>query len=107
MQLMLNIPMLANHRDAGGGRAHQTGKVEAVVTRDRGLLVGRPNGFHSNHRLQAWPWLQRWQGSYVCHPPDSSAHATAVGRVERIKAIVRIAPRELGLDMLLQVRCDG
>src|SRR5262245_26053863 len=69
--------------------------------------MGCPNGFHSHHRVQAWPWLQRWQGSYVCHPPDASAHATAVGRVERLKDMVRIAPRESVLDRLMKVRCDG
>jgi hypothetical protein len=38
--------MLANHRDEGGGRARQTGKVEAVVTGDGGVLMCHPNRFH-------------------------------------------------------------
>jgi len=30
MELMLDIPMLTNHGDEGGGRPHQTGEGEAV-----------------------------------------------------------------------------
>jgi len=57
MELILDIPMLTNHGDAGRGGPFQTGKVEAVVTRDRGLLVGHANGFHGNHRVETWPFL--------------------------------------------------
>jgi hypothetical protein len=107
MELILDIPMLTNHGDEGRGRPWQTGKVEAVVTRDRRLLVGHPNGFHGNHCLEAWPFLQRRQGLQVRHYPDASAHAPSVGIVECIKEIVRIAPREIVLDLLLKVRFDG
>ena len=107
VELLLDIPMLTNHRDEGRGGPHQTGNIEAVVTRDGGLLVSHPNRFHSNHRLQAWPFLQRRQGLQVRHDPDASAHAPAVSVVECIKEIVRIAPREIVLDLLLKVRFDG
>jgi hypothetical protein len=107
MELILDIPMVPNHGAEGRGRPWQTGKVDAVVTRHRRLLVGHPNGFHGNHCLQARPFLQCRQGLQVRHAPDSSAYAPSVGMVERIKAMVRIAPREMGRDMLLKVRCDG
>jgi len=103
MELLLDSPMRTNHGDEGRGGPHQTGQGEAVVTRDRGLLMGHPDGFHGQHRLEAWPFLQRRQGLQVRHHPDASAHAPSVGVVERIKEIVRIAPREIVLDMLMKV----
>jgi hypothetical protein len=50
MELILDIPMLTNHGDESRGGPHQTGQVEAVVARDRGLLVGHPDGFHGNQK---------------------------------------------------------
>ena len=106
-QLILDIPMLADHHDEGGSRPHHAGKIEAVVTRNWRLLVGHPNGFHSNHRLEARPFRQCRQGLYVRHCPDASAHAPAVGIVEGIKEIVRITSREIMLNMLMKVRFDS
>src|SRR6266700_3354088 len=99
--------MLTHHGDEGRGRSFQTGKVEAVVTRDRGMLVGPSNGFPGNHRLEAWPFLQRRQGLQVRHHPDASAHAPSVGVVELIKEIVCIAPWEVVFDLLMKVRLDS
>src|SRR5262249_8986494 len=106
MQLILDIPMLTNHGDKGGGGPYQTGQVEAVVTRDGGVLVRRPNRFHGNNRLEARPLLERRQGLQVRHRPDASAHAPSVGGVECIKEIVLIAPRNIMLDMLMKMRLD-
>jgi hypothetical protein len=103
VELILDIPMLPNHRDEGRGGPHETGEVEAIVTRDRGLLVSHPDSFHRNHRLEAWPFLQRRQRLQVRHHPDASAHAPAVSVVERIKEIGRIAPREIVLDLRMKV----
>ena len=107
MQLVLNIPMLADHARKDVSRPHQTGHREAVVTRDGGLRVGHPHRFHSNHRLQAWPFLQRRQGLHVRHRPDSSPHAPSMGVVERIKEVVDIAPRQMVLDLLMKGRLDS
>src|SRR5215470_19365473 len=110
MQLILDIPMLPNHGDEGRGGPHQTGQVEAVLTRDRGLLVRHPDGFYGNHRVEAWPFLQRREGREVRQHPDASAHAPSVGVVERIKEMGRIAPWEIVLDLRMKVlgnRCVG
>src|SRR5262245_45981782 len=86
MELLLDIPMLTNHGNAGRGRPYQTGQGEAVGTRAWGLLVSHTDGFHGNHRWASWPLLPRRQGLEVRHPPDASAHAPSVGGVERIIA---------------------
>jgi hypothetical protein len=65
--------------------------------------VSHPDGFHGKHCWASWPLLQRRQGLEVRHHPDVSAHAPSVGGVERIKDIVRIAPRKIVLDMLMKV----
>ena len=107
MQLVFDIPMLADHRDEGGGRPYHAGKIEVVVTRDRGLLVGYPNSFHRNHCLEAWPFLQCRQRLQVWHDPDAAAHTASVGVVECIKDIGRITPREMVRHLRMTVRCDG
>ena len=53
MELIFNIPMLADHRNEGRSRPYQAGKVEAVVTGDRRVLVRHPNRFYDNDRLEA------------------------------------------------------
>src|SRR5215475_4275663 len=103
MQLMLAIPMLTNQGDEDRGGPHQTGQGEAVLTRDRGLLVRHPDGFYGNHRVEAWPLLQRREGREVRHPPDASAHAPSVGVGERLKAMGRIAPWEMVLELRMTV----
>ena len=55
MELMLDIPMLADHRDEGRSRPYQAGQVAAVVTGDRRVLVRHPNRFHNHDRLEARP----------------------------------------------------
>ena len=65
--------------------------------------MSHPHGFYGNHRLQARPFRQCWQGRPVCHRPDASTHAASMGVVERIKEIVRIAPRHIVLDMAMKV----
>jgi hypothetical protein len=52
MELILDIPMLADHRDEGRRRPHHGGKVEAVGTGDRRVLVRHPNRFHDNDGLE-------------------------------------------------------
>jgi hypothetical protein len=106
MELVLNVPMLADHGGAGGSRSYQTGKGEAVVTGDRRVLVRPPNRFHDHDRLEAWPLCPRRQGLHICHCPNSSTHATSVGVVKRIKAMVRMAPRQVMFDVLMQVLVD-
>src|SRR5262249_51053152 len=63
MERMLNVPMLTNHGDEGGSRPHQTGNIDAVVTRDRRLLMCHTNRFDDNHGLETRPWRQLRQGS--------------------------------------------
>src|SRR5919108_4343760 len=71
MELILNIPMLANHGDEGGGRSHQTRNVDAIVTRDRRLLMRYPNRFDDNHGLEPRPVCQLRQGSNVRGYPET------------------------------------
>jgi len=66
MQRIVDIPMLANHRDEGRRRPYQTGKVEAVVTRDRRVLVRHPHRFHDHDGLEAGPFRSLWEGCKVC-----------------------------------------
>jgi len=106
MELILDIPMLANHRDKSVCRPPKAGNIEAVVTRNGRVLVRHPNRFHGNHRLKAWPFLQRRQGLHVRHRPDSSPHAPSMGIVECIKEISRGAPSQLMLDMVMKVLFD-
>src|SRR5215470_11575072 len=103
MQLIFDIPMLPNHPDKRVRRPPQTRNIETVLTGDRGLLVRHPNGFYGNYRLQARPFLQRWQGHDVCHDPDTSAHTPSVGVVECVKKVVCIAPRKIMLDMMMKM----
>jgi hypothetical protein len=56
MELILDVPRLANHPDKSGGRPDETGNVDALVTRDGRIAVGHTNGFDDNHRLEAWPF---------------------------------------------------
>ena len=78
MQFIVNIPMLANHRDEGGSRARQTGNVETVVTRDWRLLMRHPNRFHGNHCSEARPFRQLRERGQVCAGPDSPPYGPAV-----------------------------
>ena len=106
MQFLLNIPMLAYHRDKGGGRARQTGNVEAVVARDRGVLMGHPNRFYSNHGLQTRPFRQFRKGGEVGDGPDSPPYGPAVRVIEGIKEVLGRAPGQLVFDVLMQVLFD-
>ena len=103
MQFILHIPMLANHRDEGGGRARQTGNVEAVVTRDGGVLMRHPNRFYSNHGLQTWPFRQFRKGGEVGDGPDSPPYGPAVRVIEGIKEVLGSAPGQVGFDVLMKV----
>src|SRR5262245_36750233 len=106
-QLLLALPMLTHHGDESRGRALQTGQGEAVVTRDRGMLVGHAPGFHGQHRQEAWPLLQRRQGLQVRHDLDASGYAPSMGVVELVKALVCMTPWEVGFALLLHVRLDS
>ena len=106
MELILNIPMLANHGDEGGGRPHQTGNIDAIVTRDRRLLMRHPNRFDDNHGLETRPVCQLRQGSNVSDRPDSSPYRAAVRVIKGIKEILGCAPCQLMFDMLMEVLFD-
>ena len=107
MELMLDMPMLAHHRDEGGGRPHQTRQVDTVGTRHRGLLVGHPHCFDDHYGLEGRPCGESRERFTVCHDPDSSAYTPSVGVVEGIKAMGRIAPRAMVLELLMNVRFEG
>jgi hypothetical protein len=106
MQLILDMPMLANHPAIRVSGPHQTRPVEAVVTRDGRVLVRRPHRFHGNDRLEAGPLCKRWERGEGCHRPDSSPHQTSVRVVERVKEVLGIAPREIVLNVVMKVLCD-
>jgi len=106
MELILNIPMLANHGDEGGGRPHQTGNVDAIVTRDRRLLMRHTNRFDDNHGLETRPLRQLRQGSNVSDSPDSSPYRAAVRVIKGIKKILGCAPCQLMFDILMKVLFD-
>src|SRR6516164_2255542 len=106
MQLMLDMPMLANHRGKRVRGPPQTRQGEAVVTRDGRVLVRRSQRFHGNARLEARPFGKRWERGKVCHRPESSPHQTAVRVVERLKEVVGIAPRDMVLKVLMKGLVD-
>src|SRR5437016_2369521 len=55
MKFILNIPMLANHRDEDSGRPYEARNVDAIVSGNGSARVGRTNRFDDNHRLEARP----------------------------------------------------
>ena len=100
MELILDMPMLANHRNEVGSRPYQASKVDMVVTRHRGLLVGHPNRFDDHHGFEVRPFGEHRECFKVCYDPDSAAYTPSVGVVKGIKEIVRIAPGQIVLDSL-------
>lgn len=56
MELILDVPMLANHRDEGCGRAADAGNIDAIVTRNGSIAVGHPNGLDDHHRVEVRPF---------------------------------------------------
>ena len=70
------------------------------------MLVGRPNRFDGNDRVQPRPFCQRRPGLQIGHRPDPSADQASVGVIERVKDILRIAPRQIVLDLLMKVLRD-
>ena len=102
MQLILDIPMLADHRDEGRRRPDQARNIEAVVTGDRRVLVRHPNRFHDNDRLEARPFRSLWEDCKVCHGPDPPSHCAAVRVIEGIKEMLGGAPGQLMLDVLMK-----
>ena len=107
MQLVLNVPMLTNHTDEGGGRSPQTGNVDAVVTRDRRPLMRHPNRFDDNHRVETRPFRQLRQGKQVSDRPDPSPYCAAVRVIEGIKEILGGAPGHRVLNVLMAVLVDS
>src|SRR2546430_2740679 len=59
MQLILNIPMLTNHRDEVTGRSDEARNVDPVVTGNGRTWVSGTNRFDDNHRLEVRPFRQR------------------------------------------------
>ena len=107
MELIFDILMLADHGDEGGGRPHQTGNIDAVVTGDRRVLVRHPNRFYGNDRLETRPFRQVRQGCQVCDGPHSAAYHAAVRVIKGIKEILGVPPGQMVFDLLLKVGFDG
>ena len=107
MKFVLNVPMLAHHRDEGSGRAHQTGNVEAVVTGDGRLLVRHANRFDANHRLEIRPFPQFRKGREVRYSPDTSPHGAAMRVIAGVTEILAGAPGQVMFDVLMEVLFDS
>src|SRR5207245_5196502 len=106
MQLILNIPMLTNHRDEVTGRSDEARNVDPVVTGNGRTWRSGTNRFDDNHRLEVRPLRQRRKNRSVRYGPDSSPYCAAVRIVEGIKAIIRIAPWKIVFDILMKVLFD-
>src|SRR5215831_17869548 len=106
MELILDIPMLADHRDEGGGRPPQTGNVEAIATGDRRVLGRHPHRFHGYDRLETRPFRELRQGCQVCDGPHPAAYCAAMRVIKGIKEILVTTPGEMGLDVLMKVLLD-
>ena len=107
MELILDVPMLANHRDEGGGRAADAGNIDTIITGDWCTSIGRTNSFHDNHRLQIRPLRELRDGCKVWYGPYSSSYGAAMGIIEGIKEILGGAPGELMFDVLMEVPFDS
>src|SRR5262249_44020826 len=107
MELVLNIPMLANHRDEGRRRPYEACNIDAVITGNDSARIGRTNGFHDNDRLQIRPFRKLRDGFEVCYDPDSSPYGTAMRVIEGIKEVLGGAPRQLVLDVRMKVLLDS
>src|SRR5919202_2304884 len=103
MELILDVPMLANHRDEGCGRSYEARNIETIITGDWGTSIGRTTSFHDNYRLQIRPFRELRDGCEVCYDPDSSSYGAAMGIIEGIKEILGGAPGELMFDVLMEV----
>jgi len=106
MELILDIPMRADHRDEGRSRPHQAGKGEAVVTGDRRVLVRHPNRFHDNDGLEIRPFRSLWEACQVCDGPDPPPYRAAMRVIEGIKEVLGRAPGQLVFDVLMKVLFD-
>src|SRR5215510_14165644 len=106
MEFMLHIPMLAHHRDTGGGRARQTGNGDAVVARDRGMLLGPPHRCYSNHGLPPRPLRQCRKGGEGGDDPDAPPYGPAVRGITGSKAVLGRAPGQVGFAGRMQGRLD-
>src|SRR5919202_5976961 len=103
MSFILNIPMLANHRDKSSGGSYEARNVDAVVTGNASARVGRTNRFDDNHRLEVRPFRQLREGHQVCDRPDPPSYRAAVCVIEGIKEILGGAPCQLMFDVLMKV----
>jgi hypothetical protein len=106
MELVLNIPMLANHRDENSRRPYEARNVDAIVTGDGSARVGRPNRFDDNHCLEIWPFRQLRKGREVRYGPYASPHRAAVRVIEGIKETLAGTPGQVVFDMLMKVLFD-
>jgi hypothetical protein len=106
MELLLDIPMLADHRDEGRSRPHQAGKGEAVVTGDRRVLVRHPNRFHDHDGLEARPFRSLWEACQVCDGPAPPPYRAAMRVIEGITEVLGRAPGQLMFDVLMKVLFD-
>src|SRR5438477_3838754 len=78
MELILNMPMLANHRDEDSGRSDEARNIDAIVTRNGSARVGRTNRFDDNHRLEVRPLRELRQRHQVCDGPDPAPYRAAI-----------------------------
>ncbi len=107
MELILDVPMLANHRDEGGGRAADAGNVDTIITGDWCTSIGRTNSFHDNHRLQIRPFRELRDGCEVWYGPYSSSYGAPMRVIEGIKEILGGTPGEMMFNVLMEVSFDG
>ena len=90
MQLVFDIPILANHGDKSVRRPHEASNIEAVVTGDRRVLVSSTNRFHGNHRLEVRPFRQLREGIQVRNGPYPPPYEATMRFVKSIKEILRL-----------------
>ena len=107
MELVLTIPVLANHRDEGRRRPYEACNIAAVSTGNDSARIGRTNGFHDNDRLQIRPFRKLRDGFEVCYDPASSPYGTAMRVIEGIKEVLGGAPRQRVLDVRMKVLLDS
>src|SRR5262249_14407491 len=92
MELVLNVPMLANHRYEDRRRPYEACNIDAIVTGDGSTRVSGPDRFDDNHRPEVWPFCQRRQSRQIGHRPDPPPDCAAVRIIEGIKEVLGRTP---------------
>src|SRR5437870_6829399 len=107
MQLILTIPMLANHRHEDRRRPYEARNVDAIIAGNGSARGGGPNRFDDNHRLESRPFRQFRKGCEGGDGPDAPPHGTAVRVIEGIKEILAGAPGQVRFDVRMAVLFDS